>query len=474
MNSSVKRIHGDYYKADTVATAAEGRWLEIFTALAPELDHAIDKLNKHVPCPVHGGKDGFRLKKTSGDNGYSVCNTCGNNPTGFATLMWLKGWSFPDTLEYVAKYLGLKPDILEEQRFGNRKATNSLMPRFGESVTSPAQLKSVESSATPHNLPSKDPVDYSQLEDVPFDQQSYFKQVVDDRSVDEVSNTNADVRHSADVVPIYSATPERIAEVRQKQEAAAKSRAVSAEKKNEKIDQTWRESLSIQGGLYAPMRNYLKNRSVLLGRDAMTANDCLRFHPAHEYWEADDNDKYVLLGKHPAMIAAVRNTLTNELVTLHRTYLTRTGNKARVPCPRKMMGHGLDEFPSIAIQLGGMPLDGVLGVAEGLETALSPMAVYRIPTWSTVNASMLAKFEPPKGVHTLLVWADKDRSNGGQHAAQQLKERMIARGIRCKIVLPSFPIPKGAKSIDWNDVLINHGAMGFPHWQLVRDYINNR
>lgn len=85
---------------------AKGRWDSIFLALAPSLGAAIDRAPRHVPCPVHGGKDGFRLFKDWQDTGASICNTCGAHGDGIATLMWVNGWDFKETVEAIDKFLG--------------------------------------------------------------------------------------------------------------------------------------------------------------------------------------------------------------------------------------------------------------------------------------------------------------------------------------------------------------------------------
>lgn len=53
-------------------------------------------------CPVHGGKDGFRLFEDYREAGLCVCNRCGNFRDGFTALQWLHGWSFAYTLFRVA------------------------------------------------------------------------------------------------------------------------------------------------------------------------------------------------------------------------------------------------------------------------------------------------------------------------------------------------------------------------------------
>jgi len=92
-------------KAEEVRPLARGRWGEILVGLAPQLQPALDREGRHVPCPVHGGKDGFRVFKDVDVTGGSVCNTCGVFPDGFATLMWANGWDFSIALRAVADYL---------------------------------------------------------------------------------------------------------------------------------------------------------------------------------------------------------------------------------------------------------------------------------------------------------------------------------------------------------------------------------
>lgn len=93
-------------KAEEVKPLARGRWGEILMALAPQLQPALERVGRHVPCPVHGGKDGFRVFKDVEETGGSVCNTCGKFADGFATLMWANGWDFRTTLQAVSDHLG--------------------------------------------------------------------------------------------------------------------------------------------------------------------------------------------------------------------------------------------------------------------------------------------------------------------------------------------------------------------------------
>ena len=83
---------------------ARGRWFEILPLLDARLSDAVARAGKHVPCPSHGGKDGFRLYAND-QNGGGACNTCGAFADGFAVLQWLRGCSFYESLQLVAELL---------------------------------------------------------------------------------------------------------------------------------------------------------------------------------------------------------------------------------------------------------------------------------------------------------------------------------------------------------------------------------
>jgi phage/plasmid primase-like uncharacterized protein len=78
-----------------LAAAASGRWPEIIRALGRvDLSHAMDRIGKHVRCPLHDGKTNanFRLFPDFVQTGGGFCNTCGPFGNGFALLSWLNGW----------------------------------------------------------------------------------------------------------------------------------------------------------------------------------------------------------------------------------------------------------------------------------------------------------------------------------------------------------------------------------------------
>ncbi len=95
-----------------------GRWRELLSTLGGVSADVLD--GKNHPCPRCGGTDRFRMIDV--DEGALLCNKCfrSNNGDGIAALQWLNGWSFPDALQHLGRYLGIdsngngqpKPDTL--------------------------------------------------------------------------------------------------------------------------------------------------------------------------------------------------------------------------------------------------------------------------------------------------------------------------------------------------------------------------
>jgi putative DNA primase/helicase len=82
-----------------------------------------------------------------------------------------------------------------------------------------------------------------------------------------------------------------------------------------------------------------------------------------------------------------------------------------------------------------------MGVAEGMESAIAAHLLTGQPVWATVSSTIMENFEPPPGIETVTIFADNDAPDArghqaGQHAAKVLAERLEAKGIKARIVLP--------------------------------------
>lgn len=188
-----------------------------------------------------------------------------------------------------------------------------------------------------------------------------------------------------------------------------------------------------------PAGLYLEGRGL-----EVPDTDALRFVPSLDYW--DDSGR---VGAFPAMLGAVTSP-GGELVALHRTYLTRSGQKAPVPTVKKLTrAAGPTAGASIKVGQPAPRPDGCLaiGVAEGIETALAAARLSGVTVWPCVSAHGLTSFEVPDQVRNLYVFADHDASGVGQRAGQALAARAAAAGLVARVVLPDGPG-------DWNDELL--------------------
>ena len=211
-------------------------------------------------------------------------------------------------------------------------------------------------------------------------------------------------------------------------------RADDAKRRNE-MDALWKRARPIEPEDAAGL--YLNKRIGLT-----TFPSTLRFVADERYAEAGSRPTW-----QPAMIARVDPSdearATGERAALHRTYLDGYGGKAEVGSPRKMLG----SMPTgAAVRL--MPHADILGISEGIETALAAAALFNVPVWAALTADLLLAWEPPTSVSTIMIFGDNDVSFTGQAAAFGLARRLKAKGLTVFVELP----PR--VGTDWNDILL--------------------
>jgi putative DNA primase/helicase len=144
----------------------------------------------------------------------------------------------------------------------------------------------------------------------------------------------------------------------------------------------------------------------------------------------------------PAMLAAVTGP-DGKIATVHRTFLAPDGQKAPVENPRRFMPGALPAGSAIRL---AEPRDGLVGVAEGIETALSAAALWNVPTWATISANRLESWIAPEGVTKVVVFGDNDESFTGQSAAFRLAFRLKSAELQVCVRIPK------RDGQDWNDV----------------------
>lgn len=150
-------------------------------------------------------------------------------------------------------------------------------------------------------------------------------------------------------------------------------------------------------------------------------------------------------GPWPLMLAKVFGP-DGKPVNVHRTFLKPEGHERFMMAGETPLGS--------AIRLA--PASETMGVAEGIETALSARDLFDVPVWALINANNLEAFTPPEMVKRVMIFADADRNGHGQKSAWVLCWRLRRAGIAASV---HIPVEEGT---DWNDVLRAGGGSRDP------------
>ncbi|MES2136914.1 MAG: toprim domain-containing protein [Pseudomonadota bacterium] len=187
----------------------------------------------------------------------------------------------------------------------------------------------------------------------------------------------------------------------------------------------WNTGRSLQG---TRAERYLAERGL------RTASCELRYHPRTPH------GRRPLTIYRPALIAAVRDDAG--LTGIHRTFLDEPARGTGAPqkCAPGRFGRG-------AVRLGGAA--PTLGLAEGIETALSATALFGLPCWATLGTERFGLVALPAEVTHLLLFTDHD---AGGRRAEALARGAFGQRVRVEAHRPPRP------GEDWNDVLRASGA----------------
>jgi putative DNA primase/helicase len=147
----------------------------------------------------------------------------------------------------------------------------------------------------------------------------------------------------------------------------------------------------------------------------------------------------------PAMVALLRDVITNEPCGIHRTILRPDGSnrdEAGNKLPKMMLGRAKGAVIKLCddaeITLG-------LGLAEGIENALTLAAYGWWQVWAASDKDHVATFPVLAGIEALTIFADNKKSDD-LDAARKCAIRWQEAGRSVEIHSP----PAGA---DWNDIV---------------------
>jgi hypothetical protein len=143
-------------------------------------------------------------------------------------------------------------------------------------------------------------------------------------------------------------------------------------------------------------------------------------------------------------ITAIQRIYLMPVVEFDGSATAPKDNRAPLRVRKKNLGSAGDG----AVQMA--PAGPILGIAEGLESALAASKLYRVSAWATCGASRLHAVGLPPETREVLIFAD--RGEAGEAAAERAYDTYRRQGRRCSIILPEEPFG------DFNDMLLRRSA----------------
>jgi putative DNA primase/helicase len=147
----------------------------------------------------------------------------------------------------------------------------------------------------------------------------------------------------------------------------------------------WREAVDIRGTL---AESYLASRRLILDSDADWRR-VLRFHPSCPFGQ----------DRAPAMIALMRDILTDEPRCIQRTHLTPDGKKIDRQMLGPAKGATIKIDPDADVTMG-------LCIGEGLETCLTARQCDVKPVWVLGSVGAIEAFPVLAGMDALSILAE--------------------------------------------------------------------
>ena len=202
---------------------------------------------------------------------------------------------------------------------------------------------------------------------------------------------------------------------RQRRADAAKHEAEDRRKRSEIARNIWARAVDPRGTV---AEDYLHLRGLTLPADL--AGTELRFHPGVPWYFDPDHPDYPG-GWHPSLLAPFRSIETDEITGIHRIRLDRPQRWPKTL--RKMLG----PVAGSAVKLADV--EGVLAVAEGIESALAANQMGFGPAWALGCADAVASLPVLEGVSELVLLRENDAASRDATARCAARWRQAGREV---------------------------------------------
>jgi putative DNA primase/helicase len=180
--------------------------------------------------------------------------------------------------------------------------------------------------------------------------------------------------------------------------------------------ETWAERLRSET-IKSNKSNYLSGRKLEVPPG-------VEFHKNLPYYKDGQ-----LVTSYPAMLAPI--VKNGRFLTYHVTYITPDGKHRKVlPANGNIKGGQIELYPASG---------EVLGVAEGIETAIAAKMLYGVPVFSLINTSIMTSWDAPRYIKKVIIFGDWDANHAGHAAAYSLSHKLRKKGISTDILFPDAP-----------------------------------
>jgi putative DNA primase/helicase len=192
--------------------------------------------------------------------------------------------------------------------------------------------------------------------------------------------------------------------------------------------QIWHAAYDFFG---SPSQLYLENRGIEISPNL---DEAIRFHPGLRFGDA----------VYPAMVAAITDIHSDELIGVHLTAIDKDGHPIKVEGKTLRRIRGSKKGGCIKLSPDYEVIRGLL-IGEGIETTLSAMAIEQAQGWCVLDAGELRSFPVLAGIECLTIAVDADQA--GIQAAKETTARWIAAR---REVIRLVPKQSGT---DFNDII---------------------
>lgn len=187
---------------------------------------------------------------------------------------------------------------------------------------------------------------------------------------------------------------------------------------------------------YSIVKQYLNNRGIVIPIPSSILHHSNLYHSRRRYL--------------PAMIAKINKYPEQDIVGLHRTYLSEAGLKAKVDPNKKIIG----DIRGGGVYLKHFRKSYSIVLAEGIETALSYWQIYfESLTEAAIIACLSAtgmfniSLPPAEQVSKIIIAADND--NAGLNIANKLSDKLLSQDYKVFI----------HNCNDFNDLLMKYNKV---------------